>query len=273
MAQVDGRSTWAVFGLNGGTLVDGGLDVVVDTHGDGLRWSNAPFEVWARFTDPVSPDHVAMPPVDGGTVALLTAGDTLYYVDLSAGSAADPALVPKFRVAIVPQVRASVTGLIALAPTPDATYSLGYLIANGRVYRVRADNPIVWRVDAPLVVADEAVALWKDGPRVRVGLGDGSVYGLPSGTRLAPPLMPNTSFVSDFADVCGSTFAAARDGVYELIADGTSPVGTWQRVSTNATGPLVHAAAKLQAEGDGLLVYCEHGVVERLTNPVCAEAR
>jgi hypothetical protein len=275
---VDGRSSWAIYAFDGGTLVNGGSAVLVDARGEGLRWSLLPLEAWARLTDSIVPDHVAVPPVpaptsDAGVVALLTAADTLYYADITHGPWSDRAKAPKFRVAIVPQVRSTISALLAVEPSDDATYSLGYLIANGRVYRVRADNSVVWRVDAPLVVADEAVALWKDGPRVRVGFGDGSVYGLPSGARLALPIMSNTTFVSDFADVCGSTFAAARDGVYELIADGTSPVGRWQLVSSNASGPLVQAAVKLQADGDGLLVYREHGVVERLTNPVCAGAR
>jgi hypothetical protein len=265
---VEGHPTWGVF--SSVRTTPGIPYEVIETHGDGLAWPRRP-EVLAVFTDPNPPvgtPIAAGPAGDGGTL-LLAIGQSLYVADLPASPVADPTLAPPLRFAAIIQPGVNLTALLQAPPSTGASYTLAWAIAGGRVFRVRADNHVVWRVDAPLDRPTEAVTLFADGPRVRVGFSDGSVFAAPSGTLLAAPLQSNASVALDFADVCGNEFMATRDALYELVVDQTSAIGTWTRVPLAATGLLATPLARLQSDGTGLLVYRERGVVERLTSLTC----
>jgi hypothetical protein len=263
-AGVDGEPDWGVFST--------GLPlVVVATHGRGLNWATPSPDYYAFSSAALpAPVRAAVPPPspDGGRVLLTTSQDTVYFAQLAAQPTGDPALAPRLGTAVVPQPRANITHVLAVPPLAGASYAVGYVIAGGRVYRVSADNPVVWRSIELSLSTTEAVALWKDGARVRVGYGDGAVYGLPSGTQLALPLAA-ASMALDYANVCGHSFMVTRDQLYQLVTAPGSVLGTWRSVPLAATGRLAQPLGRLQSDGVGLLIYRDRGVVERLDGLTC----
>jgi hypothetical protein len=267
-AAVQGHPGWGVF--SSARRIPGVPFVVVDTHGRGHAWPLDP-DVVAAFVDqnpPAGAQRAAGPAGDGGTV-VLSMGPTLYVADVPTTKVTDPALAPPLRFAAIVQPGVEITSLLQSPPTTGASVALVWAIAGGRVFRVRADNRVVWRIDTPLDRPTEAISLFADGPRVRVGFSDGSVYAVPSGTQLAAPLLDRTSVALDFADVCGNEFMATRDALWELVVDPSKAVGEWTRVPLSASGVLNTPLGKLQSDGTELLVYRERGVVERLTNLTC----
>jgi hypothetical protein len=264
VGPVDGQPTWGLFAASASRLVQ-----VVDPRGAGLAWP-ARGGVTIASTEglfvPVAPFRASVPAAaaDGGVVLLMSSGDALYSAPLGAG-------VATLSLGFVPQSRANISAILALPSEPGASYSSSYLIAQGRVYRVRADNPVVWRANELTLEPAEAVALWRDGPRVRVGYRSGAVYALPSGT-LVGPAQANASVALDFKNVCGHTFMLTRGGLWQLIASPGATVGTWRPVPLAATGVLAQPMGKLQSDERGLLIYRERGVVERLEGLSCLPA-
>jgi hypothetical protein len=273
LSGIEGRPQWGFWFGYDSTFS------VIDTHGEGLLWLSRQTEFLANLpsalSDPILKDNfiaaprLAAPPPDAGSALVLGWGDTVYVADLSGGPAPLSHLAAPLHPVSTPLAKSSLTALLALKVEPGASYSSNYVIVAGRVFRLRADNPIIWQTFPVLDRASEAIALWSDGARARVGFTDGSAYSLPSGTPLAPALAPNASVALDFKNVCGHSFLLTRSALYQLVSDGSSPLGTWRKVQLSATGELDQPLGKLQSDGQGLLVYRERGVVERLHGLTC----
>lgn len=199
---------------------------------------------------------------DGGTIFIGTSGDLLLSADITDRLAAR-ADAPTLRPAVVPLSRGNITSLVALPKSPQgASYAGGYLIANGRLFRFRADNWVVWKTDELDLGLAEAALVWSDRERGRVALRDGSVFSLPSRTRIAPPLGAASTLL-DVVERCGHTFALTAGAVLRLEADAASQVGVWTPVSVSSS-PEALAAGKLHADAEGVHLVDDEGRHELL---------
>jgi hypothetical protein len=94
------------------------------------------------------------------------------------------------------------------------------------VFDLRAANSLVWRTDEIVLPDGEAIHVWFDGDRGRVGYADGRVFASNSRVQIAPAL-PTGAPVRQYAETCGRAFAAANDGLWSLQSDGLAAEGTW----------------------------------------------
>lgn len=184
---------------------------------------------------------------DGGTLLVASAGDLLLSADLT-DRLAERGPAPTLRPAVVPLTRGEITSMV-ITPgvTPGASHAFGYVVANGRLFRVRADNPVVWKSDELDLGSREAAAVWANGSRARVALRDGAVLSLPSRVQLAPPFAASSSLL-DVAELCGNTFALVTGAVFRLVSDGTEKIGRWESVPV-ASSPAELSAGKLLSDG------------------------
>lgn len=280
LAGVGGQPNWmlAQFALSNRVLT-----LIMDTHGAGVPTEFRPPGLVATsefpFTQPTF--AVSSKSADGRTSVVVSSQDALLSADISSVpdggytfSGEGLAQLPKLKVvgSIVP--RANITSLTAVPANPDpqagARYAEGYLVTAGRVFRYHADNPLVWRNEELLVTTAEAVEVWADGRRARVGFRDGSVYGLPSRVPLAPAIENNTATVADYAEACGHSFALSSKGLYHLVVNASEAVGAWERVplKSDGTSPQ-YTLGKLHSDGRELLVFLPAGVVERVSGFGC----
>lgn len=232
-----------------------------------------------RLSDFGPPYTLAAAPLpDGGQLVVASSSDTLLFAQTGGGrrpsellTTTDFLQLPELTYATVPQSRASITSSVLL-PRADAgvqRFAEAYVVAAGRVYRVLADNPVVWRADEVLPVTAEAISVWSDGPRVRVSFRDGTIYSLPSRLPVAPPLIAGASTVVDLADACGQSFALSPKGLFQLVSDG-APQGQWVRVGLPQVPESELAEGKLFADAQGLLLFLPHGRVLRVDGYPCA---
>ncbi|MBL8923122.1 MAG: hypothetical protein JNJ54_30005 [Myxococcaceae bacterium] len=191
---------------------------------------------------------------DGGALTLVATGDAVRFFDGSRSG-----------VAFVPAPHATVTS-IALAPDSLGTrFAGGYVVASGRVFRFRADNPVVWRVDELLVSDDEAVEVFFDGSRARVGLRDGSVVSLPTRVLVAPP---TTARALDFEQYCQHTFVLTETGLEHLSVTSGFPVGQWSPVIGRPATPGARRGLLYTRPGS-LLVFWFDGRITELRGLTC----
>lgn len=169
-------------------------------------------------------------------------------------------------VAFVASPQATVTA-IALAPDSLGARYAGYVVASGRLFRFRADNPVVWRTDELLVSDEEAVEVFFDGPRGRVALRDGSIVSLPGRVLVAPP---TSARVLDFEQQCQHTFALTEAGLEHLSVTAGNPVGQWSLVLARTAGAMYRDEGLLHAKSGGLLVFWFDGRITELKNLPCA---
>lgn len=189
----------------------------------------SPTAQWALV--PVSADllggplHATSRRDDGGTSFYVSDFDTLL-----SGRLADGAAAGTLQTRAVPLPRQAIQSLVAQPPTSrgdGGVYQhLGYVVAQGRVFRFLAFTEQVWRTDE-LLMPGEAVAVWTDADRARVGLRDGTVLSLPTRISLGAAL-PGGEQVLQYAHVCGETFALGAAGLHRLVlrADG-GVIGAW----------------------------------------------
>ncbi|GMU62073.1 MAG: hypothetical protein AMXMBFR34_38360 [Myxococcaceae bacterium] len=246
-SAVSAAPDWAVLDLEpaGPTAVVDLWEVLRNPPSSDLR----AIAVWPDIAEP--PVLAARQPLpDGGTLVLGTAGDLILAVDVTdrlAGRATKPTLRPS----LVPLSRGGVTSLAVLATRPaGASYAHGYVVANGRLFRFRADNPVVWKADELDLGSAEAAVVWTDRERGRVALRDGAVFSLPSRVQLAPPFAEASSLI-DLVDRCGHIFALANGALYRLESDGSSPMGVWVRLNVDATAAEL-SGGKLQNDAQGV---------------------
>jgi hypothetical protein len=140
-------------------------------------------------------------------------------------------------------------------------------VASGRVFRFRADNPVVWRTDELIVSDGEAVEVFFDGTRARVGMRDGSVVSLPSRVLVAPPTFDPAI---DFEQVCENTFALTAAGLEHLSVTAAEPVGTWSPVLAHPVSKSVASRGLLHLGPNGLLVFWGDGQISELKGFSCA---
>ncbi|MBK7863125.1 MAG: hypothetical protein IPJ65_31845 [Archangiaceae bacterium] len=237
-------------------------------------------QVIAWVPAPLSPPyHAAVARSAGKTTVVVSGRDVLLHADVTEFDVGDrlPPLMslserPQLKFGATPLPSGTITSLVALPAggQPQSAYALGYLVANGRVFRFKADNPVVFRTDEVLVEPNEALFVWADGPRARVGFASGRVYGLPSRALLAGAL-PGGERPLQFESVCGHTFALSAQGLYRLVVGPDSPLGAWQKValeSDDAGVPL--QGALLYGDDTSLLVHRARGYVDELKGLECA---
>ncbi len=213
---------------------------------------------------------------DAGLV-LASSNDTLLFAQVGLGplaatldTRADFTALPRLTYATVPQSRAPITSSVLL-PRTDAgvqPFAEAYVVAAGRVYRVLADNAVVWRADEVLPVTAEAISVWSDGPRVRVSFRDGTVFSLPSRLQVAPPITAGASTVVDLADACGQSFALTGSGLFRLESAG-EPQGRWTEVRLPVLTDEALRSGRLFADARGLLVFLPEGRVLRVEGFSC----
>ena len=192
---------------------------------------------------------------DAGSFSLVATGEAVHFFDGA-----------RTGVAFVASPRATITS-IALAPDAlGARYAGGYVVASGRIFRFRADNPILWRTDELIVGDEEAVEVFFDGSRARVGMRDGSIFSLPTRTRVAPP---TASSVIDFEQVCQHTFALTATNLEHLSVT-SSPIGQWGPLAPHPSSSMPVSSGMLYRGPGGLLVFWSDGAVFEVKDLPCA---
>lgn len=208
---------------------------------------------------------------DGGTIMVVTSHDRVLTADVTE-RVQRAASAPTLRPVLVPLPSGPISSL-AVSPgvVPGASHVQAFVVANGRLFRVRADNPVVWKSDELDLGPAEVAMVWADGDRTRVALRDGTVLSLPSRVRLAPSL-PGQAVLVDLVGRCGNVFAlGARvvDGgtegaLFRLVADGGSPLGAWQASGVVSATPEELALGKLYDDGTSLHLVTAQGRSEVL---------
>lgn len=197
----------------------------------------------------------ARPTPDGGTQSLLALGDAVHLLDGQ-----------ELRFGFVPLPRARVTSVRFAPDNLGARFAGGYVIASGRVFRFRADNPVVWRLDELIVSDEEAVKVFFDGDRGRVAARDGQVFSLPSRVAVAPP----SDRLLDVEQVCQHTFALTSSGLMHLSATAGHPLGLWAPVLPAPREAMGGSTGLLHNGPNGLLVFWANGSVSELKGIDCA---
>jgi hypothetical protein len=171
------------------------------------------------------------PLVDGGTLLMTRTLDFLSFVEVASG----PMQLRGARLAISPLPRGDLTDLI-LTPAstaPDARYAEAWAIASGRVFRVHASTPSLWRAEEVALPTDvEVVHLWNDGPRARGGDRLGVVFALGARVALSQPL-PLGEVARIYASRCTNDFVLTDSGkLFQLHLSGTGSLASWVEVAT-----------------------------------------
>jgi hypothetical protein len=172
---------------------------------------------------PASAD--ASPRPDGGTTLVVTSFDTVLSADVSgpppAAGGAPPRLVPR----LSPRPRTALRA-VALATPAAGALAEGYALTASGVVHFRALSDQRWEARELRVPEGPWLTLWREeGGGVQLGLADGRVYALPGRLQLADAL-PGGATVTDFARVCGRTYAAGSAGLLRLEPRGASG-GAW----------------------------------------------
>lgn len=191
---------------------------------------------------PVAPplaSTIATP--DGGTWLVVAHDDKVSFGNVSRTlEALDTGGIPPedradfftlLSVVATPAAGGTITGLVFTPPRPGLLAD-GWVLSSGRLFQLTASGDSSWQtteVSLPASPSGEPpLWLFSDGPRVRVGYGDGLVLGLPARTPLAPPLEED---VFDLVGRCGRAFALTDSGVWHLVSQADSPVGRWEQVA------------------------------------------
>lgn len=190
---------------------------------------------------------------DGGVALVVTAvDDYLVWAEGQPNNGRNPVTS---QVAVSPLPRGVVTDVVLTdrTPTPDARFAEGWALAAGRVFRVYASTPALWRSQEIVLPTEvEVLRLWLDGPRPRAGDKRGVVYGLDSAVALSEPLLLGDN-VSQYGSWCEHVFAVSTTGrLYRLIA-GPTVLGRWEPLPTTAF------IRSLSDEGGVLRAFDEQG--------------
>jgi hypothetical protein len=179
--------------------------------------------------------------------------------------------VATLTVRIAPQVFKPILSLSALAPVPlldggAPPVAAGYALTGGGLFRFTAQSALHWRSEA-LSVPFGGIALWSDADAGRLGYPDGTVLSLPSRVRLSAPL-GDAGTVLRYAQLCGQPFALAASGLYRLQPPNDGGTASWQAEALPSLGDRTFAGARLDVDGDELLLSTPHGSVVRLMPPL-----
>lgn len=195
--------------------------LATDLNADGGTWARVPASVGAE--------------PDGGQLLAVATGDVLLTAELLPG----PALL---RFVISPFPRADIQEVLVMPRRGTEAASLRYaeifVRVAGRVFRVGAGTPYVWRAsEVTLATSDDVLAVWRDGRRGRAGDRHGVVFALDSTVPISEPL-PGGEEVVAYAARCGHVWAVSAKRVFELVRSPPSPLGQW-RVLGSAPVPQV----------------------------------
>jgi hypothetical protein len=225
-SAVRGHEAWTVtFDYDSTNTVIRGN--VVDANGATL----AAQEVAANAVRPGGGAATSLP--DGGTLVMTRVLDYLSFAELASGALNTPSL----RFAVSPLPRSELTDLV-LTPastTPDAQYAEAWAISSGRVFRVHASTPSLWRADeVPLPTDVEVVRLWLDGQRARGGDRLGVVFALGARVALSQPL-PLGEVAGEYGSRCTNDFVLTQSGrLFQLEASAAGQLATWVERPTPA---------------------------------------
>jgi len=258
LAPIEGRPGWALANLG-----------VVDLRRVGQ--GNMPLHV-AQYGAGLTPrgkmTGYAIPTPDG-EMLVATMGDTL-----AAGLLlTDGGTIIEARMSPSPGSRIIDSVMLPPPPAPDGgtePVAFGYVLTNNSLARITALNAHRWRSVPVEIAYDEAdaVAVWADGPRGRVGYDDGVVFSLPSLVPIAPRLPGVKEKVRSYAELCGQGFALSnQNNLYRLVPSPSGGIGTWKREDlAGLGGPAFDPAeATLYSNGDELYLLGTYGTVSRLT--------
>ncbi len=279
LAAVHGTVRWVVMGNR--SLVQLRSDPTVP-ESEGLEVFGRVDTTPDRFKTPVR--ATLAPRATGGVQLLVSAHDTLY-----AAPVPDPRHSPKGTIDIADAGQtvllqrltpAPTSPILSLAAVPPMAFDGGtslmsaYALTGTALYSVRAETETRWRATELLLPDGDALEVWADGAKARVGLRDGKVFSLPSRVLLAPPVPDETS-VADFAHLCGQTYALAKGGLYRLkpSQDG-SGVGSWVKESLAGgflAGPVPDGLDRgsLIPLRDTLYVFTGRGAATRVKPASC----
>lgn len=166
---------------------------------------------------------------DGGTLLMTRTLDFISWAEVTR-DAVGTAVPPALRFAISPLPRGELTDLV-LTPNsaaPDARFAEAWAISSGRVFRVHASSPSLWRTEeVPLPTDVEVVRLWLDGSRARGGDRLGVVFALGARVALSQPL-PLGEVALEYASSCTNDFVLAASGkLFQLTAGSNTQLATW----------------------------------------------
>jgi len=269
-AGVTGQPTWGVVGDEAV-----GIFFVVENNTRPVTQEQVPLRMVAHLTSSVkwAPPFAgaALRNPLGRVVLMVSSGDALTAVDVTEyadnpdlGSFDEQSFftTPELDVRVVPLPRAPITSLVPLPPEPDAgrpLFAEAYLAQGGRVFYVTAENHTLWHAEEINLGGAEVTAVIADGRRGRAGTKDGRVFALPSRVPLSGPL--SGAPVVDYAQAGATTFAVAAGGLYRLVSDGSTPLGTWEplAVATLPADGRGYGGARMYTVGDQLLLFLHSG--------------
>jgi hypothetical protein len=204
--------------------------VVTQTGVIDLRWATdqeqprvlAQAPAGVTWTAPLSAD-VANFTVDGvaRTVIVVAANDTVYLADVTGaqGRFAPPAT---FEAVVVPAPGLRLRSM-TLLPAAGASVLEGYVTTNTRIWRFTSRDLLRWSLTPVAIPNMDAlpVEVWDEGQRGRAGFSDGTIWSLPVMVKLGRAVKladAGVGEVNDFVTVRGDSFAATREGVWQLVA-------------------------------------------------------
>lgn len=167
---------------------------------------------------------VLAPQADGGRQLVVSTGASLTANALPVG------LVDGGVELVARTVPLAGNPIVALAPVPPGAdagvVARVWALTAGGLFRVDAETQSRWRSTEFPVGQGEAVEVWAEAERARIGFRSGEVLALPSRVRVAPDSL---EYVLDYQTHCGGVFALEQ-------AEGAGLV--LQRLGRDATGPV-----------------------------------
>ncbi len=225
---VSGKPSWEITRSG---VIDLGSFVLADHPRFVVRVSAAD----APLASPASGQLQTLP--DGRRLLVVFSGDRLFSADVTEAEK-NPYLPPAaLEVRLVPTAGVRLRG-IAIDGQPrqraDAGVSniaTGFLLTDSALFAFSVVTQARWGlVQVPLPERfGIPVQLWSENGRARLAFDRGTVMTLPERVPITSDLPNTTLSVSDFARLCGTTYAVRSDGLYRsVLGDGGS---AWAQVT------------------------------------------
>ncbi len=230
----------------------------------------------SQFEPPYAAYAVQRP--DGGTQLFVSAGQNLYAGDVTAVVALpqQPPVPATLTVRNVPFAGGNITSMAGLPPKllPKGAIASAYVLSTSGLAQVTATSESRYRSSELLLPDGDALEVWVEGDRARVGMVDGRVFSLPSRLLIGDRVpLPGDDEVSDFGQACGQTYALAGAGLYRL-APSSGAVGTWVKeplvdafIATLPQGAF--SGGKLLVASPDIHLFAGSGVSATLTIQDC----
>ncbi len=183
----------------------------------------------APLASPASGQLQTLP--DGRRVLVVYSGDRLFSADVTEVEK-NPYLPPvALEVRLVPSAGVRLRGLaIDGQPRQQAdggvfNIATGFVLTNSALFAFSVVTQARWSlIQVPLPERfGIPLQLWSENGRARLAFDRGTVMTLPERVPITNDLPSNGSTVSDFARLCGTTYAIRADGLYRsILGDGGS---------------------------------------------------